>query len=182
MLASIFASIASITAMAFSHPSVEGVPAPEVKFVFVQDTDRRVAIDRGDVELIGKLDEAGNFTEKFKHVKHTFYSGPLYYRINSTDGKPRKVYEFRSGRLIKGELDTSGNFVPEVGSTVISFKDYKYSPDAIPIWNLPGKFVIEGDKKKTRSRVAPDADFMRSNDNPVTKPPIANGNLKVQDV
>jgi hypothetical protein len=61
-------------------------------------------------------------------------------------GKSRQRYEFRSGRLIKGEFDADNNFVPEAGSTVISFKDYIFTPDAIPIWNLPGKFVKKGEK------------------------------------
>jgi uncharacterized protein (TIGR03067 family) len=34
-----------------------------------------------------------------------------------------------------------GNFVPEVGSTIIKFEVYKYDLDAIPIWNLPGTFM-----------------------------------------
>jgi len=54
--------------------------------------------------------------------------------------KPYEVYEFRSERLIKGTLDKDFNFVSHVGATVIHFKDYKYSPDGIKIWNLPGYF------------------------------------------
>jgi hypothetical protein len=34
-----------------------------------------------------------------------------------------------------------GLFVPELGGKIIDFMDYKYSDQAIPIWNLPGKFV-----------------------------------------
>jgi hypothetical protein len=33
-----------------------------------------------------------------------------------------------------------GRFVPDLDSEVIDFKDYKYSPDGIRIYNLPGHF------------------------------------------
>lgn len=55
------------------------------------------------------------------------------------------AYEFRSGMLIKGTADAKWNFVPEIGSEVIPFEDYKYSKDAPRIYNLPGRFV---EKKK----------------------------------
>jgi hypothetical protein len=55
------------------------------------------------------------------------------------DGKPAEdVYEFRSGRLIEGELKADGNFVPKLGSKVTSFKDYAPGPAARRIYNLPG--------------------------------------------
>jgi hypothetical protein len=50
------------------------------------------------------------------------------------------VYEYRSGRLIKGVIDTKGYFVPDLDGKVIEFKDYKYKPGGIHIWNLPGEF------------------------------------------
>jgi hypothetical protein len=52
----------------------------------------------------------------------------------------KNVYEFRSGRLIKGEIDAKGYFIPEIGSKVIDFKDYRYRKDGPRIWNLPGRF------------------------------------------
>jgi hypothetical protein len=61
--------------------------------------------------------------------------------INIWTGTRVKCYEFRSGRLILGETLEDGRFVPEIGSEVIDFKDYKYSPSAIRIYNLPGSFV-----------------------------------------
>jgi hypothetical protein len=51
------------------------------------------------------------------------------------------VYEFRSGRLIPGDIDDDGNFIPTVGGKIIDFKDYRYGPKAPKIYNLPGKFV-----------------------------------------
>jgi hypothetical protein len=69
---------------------------------------------------------------------------PRYYTLPRRD-KDQKVqsvpaYEYRSGRLIRGDLHESGNFVPELGSKVIDFKDY--DPEKEPrrrIYNLPGE-------------------------------------------
>ncbi len=58
------------------------------------------------------------------------------------------VYEYRSGRLIKGELDKEGNFLPDLPGKVIDFKDYRYSKTAIRIYNLPGSFVKPSEIKK----------------------------------
>ena len=35
----------------------------------------------------------------------------------------------------------NGDFVPEIGSKVTRFADFKYSPEAPRIWNLPGYFL-----------------------------------------
>src|SRR5205823_2068815 len=97
---------AAVTTHRLSAETVTGAtPAPQAEYVFVQDTERYVAIDRGNAELIGNLDANGNFTLRMKYIKGHFYSGPQYEVINSTGGKPKPAYEFRSGRLIKGELD-----------------------------------------------------------------------------
>lgn len=116
----------------------------EDQYVFAPDVDRLVGIVRGDFVLIGRLDLQGNFSESMRRVPGPVSSAlPPYTIINSfaADLKPRPVYEYRSGRLIKGVIDLKCNFVPDVGSTVILFKDYRYSPKALPIWNLPGRFV-----------------------------------------
>lgn len=56
---------------------------------------------------------------------------------NKNRNDTEEVYEFRSGRLIKGTLQKTGNFVPELGSRILDFKDY----DPLSkrrIYNLPG--------------------------------------------
>ena len=69
--------------------------------------------------------------------------GPKVEGQKATD--PEEVYEFRSGRLIKGMLQESGNFIPELGSKIIDFKDYV--PNRQPrIYNLPG--VLKPIEKK----------------------------------
>jgi hypothetical protein len=58
----------------------------------------------------------------------------------------REVYELRFGRLILGELDGKGNFVPKLDSEIRSFNDYKPGEGVPPIYNLPGKFVKKNEQ------------------------------------
>jgi hypothetical protein len=117
-----------------------GAPVPVEQFEFVPNTARTVGFRRGGDMHFGTLDAAGNFQEQGRHqvFKPTSASVPNYTLIGAAPGRP--VYEFRFGRLIKGAMDKSGNFIPEAGSVVLRFEDYRYSPTAIPIWNLPGYF------------------------------------------
>ena len=129
------------------------VPPPRAgeageKYVFVPDTDRLVEIVRGDLVLTGKLDINGDFLEDPHHRRKTnmpVYSQPSIVLLNANQGP---AYEYRSGQLIKGVIADWGNFVPEIGSAVVPFTDYRYGPDALPIWNLPGRFVKKSDLKK----------------------------------
>ncbi|HEX4613102.1 MAG TPA: hypothetical protein VH092_33245 [Urbifossiella sp.] len=116
-------------------------PAPAYRFV--PNTDRWVQVARGETILLGKLDAAGNLEETGRRrVGEPVMSGPArwYYPINFV-GRPKKAYEYRSGVLVPGELHPDGNFVPTVGGAIMRFDDYRYSPGATPIWNLPGTFV-----------------------------------------
>lgn len=54
-----------------------------------------------------------------------------------TEDDPEAVFEYRSGRLIKGMLHKTGNFAPELGSKVLDFKEYDPMRDR-RIYNLPG--------------------------------------------
>jgi hypothetical protein len=120
-------------------------PAPQDEYVFTPDTDRWVGVFRKKWLLIGKLDAEGTFISHEKHNKGAGLSQvPRFTIINYFFQRPKTVYELRSGRLIKGEMTPIGDFVPEVGSAVIKFEDYKYSPNAIPVWNLPGSFQKKG--------------------------------------
>lgn len=112
-------------------------------YVFVQDTERLVEVFHDKTTSLGYLDAAGNFVPKPEWLNH-----PKGEARSVIDRKPevlnwqpeKNVYEFRSGRLIKGEIDQKGYFVPEIGSKVIDFKDYRYREGAPRIWNLPGRF------------------------------------------
>jgi hypothetical protein len=117
------------------------------RFEFVEETGTLVGLQRGDDLLIGRLDFAGNFVQdlRWKDVKMKDRIQPFSYLpwvqvINSRRPHLEDVYEFRSGRLIKGELDKDGNFIPDLGSKVIDFKDYQYKKDSLYIYNLPGYF------------------------------------------
>ncbi len=111
--------------------------------VYVPDTSRWVAMLQGDGFSIGKLDAEGNFLpdERWFNIRGGV-SGPLppYSVINPPSCK--KVYEFRSGRLIPGQLVERGTFVPDLDGKIIALKDYRPSKDAPPIYNLPGQFVV----------------------------------------
>src|SRR5260370_42682883 len=73
-------------------------------------------------------------------------SVPKYEVINGSAKK--RIYEYRSGRLLLGEMDEQGNFIPTVGAKVTDFKDYVYSTQGPKIYNLPGKFVRKGEEKE----------------------------------
>jgi hypothetical protein len=117
-------------------------PVPPVEYTFVENTSRDVGVVRGQLLLVGKLDAAGNFVQsrQFPLGKPWSADGPMVMIINDYSVH-KKVYEFRSGRLILGELADDGSFVPAAGSAVIKLEDYRHGPDAIPIWNLPGYFM-----------------------------------------
>jgi hypothetical protein len=118
---------------------------PKKKYVFVEITDRWVAVDRGEWHLVGKLDKNGDFVEEFMWKKGQGKSLTPTITLNSAvfTSNPQKVYEFRSGMLIPGKIERDGQFIPEEGGKIIPFKDYEYSLTATPIWNLPGVFVTE---------------------------------------
>ena len=115
-------------------------------YVFMPDADQLVEVCYGPTAAIGKLDAAGNFLPTQINLRKG-QSHSAVTNIKMLNPKAEKnVYEFRSGRLIKGELNQNGYFVPEIGSKVIDFKDYHYREGGPRIWNLPGRF-----EKKTRT-------------------------------
>src|SRR5438132_1206757 len=124
----------------------------EREYEYVPDTSGYVELDRGEEQLIGKLDEKGTFVRdlRWQGLKKGFAQSsiPPLRVLNTRCPGWEHVYEYRSGRLILGELDREGNFVPDVGSKVINFKDYRYRPDGIQIYNLPGRFMKKSEAKK----------------------------------
>ncbi len=119
---------------------------PEVQYVFVEDLKEWVVMQRAGVAYWGRLDAAGNFlhdagrTSVPKDAMHK--SGlPEARELNfPRGGEQETVYEYRSGRLIKGVLDKDGEFIPELKSKAVLLRDYKYHPKALRIYNLPGRF------------------------------------------
>lgn len=111
-------------------------------FVYIQDLSRRVGVYSGGDLLIGRLDSNGALLVEIHDVgAKSFTRLPIYQLITpSTIEGTRAVYEFRSGRLIKGHMLNGGRFIPDLGSLVLDFAEYKFSRNAIPIYNLPGYF------------------------------------------
>jgi hypothetical protein len=136
---------------------------PMADYELVPDTARFVRLELPAWQTwgidVGRLDAAGNF------IPQSYEDNSRLFRIppppkNPVDEQPiielikvpvindpadgaevETVYEFRSGSLIKGSLYKDGGFKPELGSRIISFEDYHYSPSAPRIYNLPGRFV-----------------------------------------
>ncbi len=118
--------------------------ASEPTYRYVEDTSPYVGVRRGQALFLGKLNSAGAFVPDCRwrglRLGTALSSVPHFQIINLRRPGRIHVYEYRSGRLIKGELDEEGNFVPDLGSQVIDLKDYHYSDNAPRIYNLPGRF------------------------------------------
>jgi len=136
----------------FDHPGRS--EPPKQKYVFVENTDRWVAVDHCEWHLVGKLDNNGDFVADFMWKKGQGKSLTPTITLNSAvfTLNPQKVYEFRSGMLIPGKIERDGRFVPEAGGTIVPFKDYEYSPTATPIWNLPGVFLTAEQAAELKKR------------------------------
>lgn len=108
----------------------------------------------GDTSEYGHLDADGEFVPDYGlPVMARSAAPPPAESSDLPDGVwyftftlPRKglkrepVHEFRSGRLLTGILDDTGNFTPELGSTVRDFEDYKPGV-GLRIYNLPGVLI-----------------------------------------
>lgn len=111
------------------------------------DLTHLVALVRGYRFWLGHLNPDGDFVPDFDNptagfrIKHVPAGLPAFTYLNkpSRDGEP--VYEYRSGRLIKGVLWEDGTFVPEIGSQVIGLKEYRPGTGWPRIYNLPGRLV-----------------------------------------
>ncbi len=125
--------------------SLGALYAATEEYEFVPNTDRWVSLHYGQTFSIGKLDAKGNFLPdaNWVNLRGTLTSAPGFVALNVNKGP---AYEFRSSRLILGELDKEGNFIPKLDSKVIEFKDYRFSKTGTRIYNLPGKFVKKKDK------------------------------------
>ncbi len=122
----------------------------KVEYEYKQALERPIGFYRGFFIYLGHLDERGNFVPLPFRKPIDFRkggSGPDYTVINAiyVETKTEQVYEYRSGVLVKGTMDEKGNFIPEIGSAMLLFKDYRYGKGALRIYNLPGKFQRKWD-------------------------------------
>jgi hypothetical protein len=85
------------------------------EYEYVKDTSQYVAIVRAELLSIGKLDAAGNFDPDRRYHNLDVHGGlsscPTYIVLNKLHPRKERVYEYRSERLILGELDEKGNVV-----------------------------------------------------------------------
>ena len=143
---------------AFAAAAFAATGKPPFEYKFVPNTERLVGIYRNKSLLVGRLDADGEFHQTrrleafdvpgLEELGWIMYTGPGFDDLNLGSETPRRVYEFRSGMLIPGTIRERGNFFPEEGGKIVSFKTYRYSASAIPIWNLPGRYEIVVKPKK----------------------------------
>jgi hypothetical protein len=125
-------------------------PTQAARFVYREDLTRLVGFHTKEGLLIGRLDPKGDFVRlPGDRAVVVGNSADLEVEeINVPRVRGEIVFEFRSGSLIKGRFDSAGSFVPLIGSTVVDFKEYRYSKDSPRIYNLPGRFVEKKGEKK----------------------------------
>jgi hypothetical protein len=115
---------------------------------------------------LGHLSDQGDFvpdyglppyplTKPAKQVvdRLTHQPAPWTYNLPVEGADREHVYEYRTGRLLKGVLLRNGTFVPELNSRVLDFKEYVPGAQALRIYNLPGRLT-----KKPPAPPAPEAD------------------------
>lgn len=104
----------------------------------------------GNMLYYGTLDEFGNFvpspTVRGMDVTKAMPKDADKYIPLMSHIKQKHVYEFRSWTLIPGIIE-NGEFLPDLDNKIIDFADYRYSKEAKPIYNLPGKFFPVGKEK-----------------------------------
>ena len=140
--------LSTLLSLLTSVPFFLAAPAPVLdEYEFVRNLDRYVGFKHGDSYSVGKLDEAGNFLPdpRWCNVKGALSDAPPFTLLND---RPGRVYEYRSGRLIIGDIDEKGLFLPDLGSRIMSLKDYRPGGTTPRIYNLPGSFVKKGEKEK----------------------------------
>ncbi len=129
----------------------------EPEYEFRLDLKRIVAVHYKNYWEYGTLDADGRLVPQGERRRYGFNSAlPDIDEVINSPRKPNEpVYEFRSARLIKGNLQQDAVFVPELASTVIDLDLYlkEYDPkNSLRIYNLPGRIVKKGepeiDKKK----------------------------------
>jgi hypothetical protein len=116
-------------------------PVPEIKYVYVSDTDRWVYYTVGSLSRVGQFDATGKFHVEWERDFTQQGSGVFSQRPAVSVMVRGRCYQFDDGKLIPGEFKENDGFVADPKGAAIRFQDYKPGPDAVPIWNLPGYFM-----------------------------------------
>lgn len=157
-----FVTICMVVAREFA-----GVPAPRVEFLVVRDCDRRVGFLREGAMHIGTFDADGGFHEvetlnirnqssiKLKQVGEEWIDNRLSGPYTNVSWRG-PAFEYKAGRLVSGEVNSQGVFVPgnATANRIGDFRDYLPGPNAPPIWNLPGYFMRRDTYEKRRKWLA----------------------------
>jgi hypothetical protein len=141
----VFAAALSVAALAAAPGTRGDQPAAQPgggDYLYVEDLGRIVGVCRGSWMVYVKLDAQGELIPEGKHHPALPSSNiPSYTPVNFVLGEPRPCYELHSGRLVKGVMTNTGHFVPDAGSTVKRFEEFRFSEGAPQIRNLPGSFM-----------------------------------------
>lgn len=118
-------------------------PVPKMNtYVYRQDLSICYRKIISDWSFLGRLDEHGDFHPDLKSFlpKEQRPIDAQWLIEAKTPGEC--VYEFRRGILIPMVVSDKNKLIPEIGGSIIDFKEYQYSPVSRRIYNLPGVFVI----------------------------------------
>ena len=125
------------------------------QYEFIEDTNLRYLHHIGSgLVCEGTLDKYGTFQADWNDLVKAFdalkqgtkRAGPFPPTLVEAKTPNEKVYEFRNGVLAPMIIDAKRGLIPEVGGSIMEFKKYKYHPGARRIYNLPGRFVLKGQK------------------------------------
>lgn len=90
----------------------------------------------------GQIEQTGGFEASQQFQKLTYINQP---RVPGED-----VYEYRTGKLVPGQLSRNFKFIPDLDGQIIEFGEYVYREKARRIYNLPGKFVTYEEYQKLK--------------------------------
>lgn len=98
----------------------------------------------GNLPYLGMFNEHGEFIPDLRTLPReddwdVTGNGPM--PLESRFRDKELLYELRHGVLVPVIYYTNRRFVPEVGGKIILFAQYKYTPFARRIYNLPGRFI-----------------------------------------
>jgi hypothetical protein len=137
------------------------VRSENISIVFQEETSRELEMRILDLHHVGHLDANGYFYINHSYKPCGFISynrlvinSAVYDNMTFQQQESQEVYRLQEGQLTLGTILTSGLFCANPGFKPIDFKDYRYSPDTPPIYNLPGKFVVKINLSHLRSASA----------------------------
>lgn len=115
-------------------------------YEFIPDITVRYRHYIAQFPCLGTLDAKGTFIPDMSTINSKFglIGGPS--KLIEAKTPNEKIYEYRTGILVPMYINDKNKLIPEVGGKIIDFKDYKYSPTARRIYNLPGRFVLKKDE------------------------------------